>query len=55
MKPDQTKAFRFPVKAGGRDHEIWVVIFMDDIDAPDLAIHAGSDVIQRFEKLSPEP
>jgi hypothetical protein len=55
MKPDQTKAFRFPVQAGGSDREVWIIIFMDDIDAPDLAIHASADIIQEFEKLSPEP
>jgi hypothetical protein len=48
-RPDQTKAFRFPITTGQRSGEVWVVIFMDDIDAPDLAIHADPALIKKLE------
>jgi len=50
MKPDQTRAFRFPVTAGGHETELWVVAFMDDIDSPDVAVYSRPDVIEKFEK-----
>ena len=50
-RPEQTKAFRFPITAKGRPSELWVVVFMDDIDAPDLGIHANPAVIRKFEAL----
>jgi hypothetical protein len=54
MEPEQTRAFRFPVTAGGgKPGEVWVVIFMDDVDAPDLAIYAAVGVIKKYEKLVP--
>lgn len=55
MKHDQTKAFRFPVTARGKKSDVFIEIFMDDIDSPDLAIYAGANVIRQFEKLAPEP
>jgi len=48
-RPEQTKAFRFPIKAKGQPGELWLVIFMDDIDSPDLEIHAHADVIQKLD------
>jgi len=45
---DQTKAFRFPVTAQGQASELWVVIFMDDIDSPDLYVHGRPELIQKF-------
>ena len=48
-RPEQTKAFRFPITAKGQKSELWLVIFMDDIDAPDLGIHANPEVIRKFE------
>lgn len=47
-KHDQTKAFRFPVTAQGQESELWVVIFMDDIDSPDLYVHANPEIVQKF-------
>ena len=45
---DQTRAFRFPVTAQGHESELWVIIFMDDIDSPDLYIHGRPELIQKF-------
>ena len=46
---DQTRAFRFPVTAQGQGSELWVVVFMDDIDSPDLYVFARPEIIQKFE------
>jgi hypothetical protein len=54
IKPDQTKAFRFPITAGRDKAELWLVIFMDDIDAPDLEVHSSSAIIRKLEKLALE-
>jgi len=48
-RPEQTKAFRFPITAKGQQSELWLVIFMDDIDSPDLQIHAAPEEIRKFE------
>ena len=55
MKAEQTRAFRFPVTADGSKGEVWVTVFMDDIDAPDLAIFGDAKIIKKFDALSPEP
>ena len=47
MRAEQTKTFRFVIKSRGQKGDLWVGIFMDDIDAPDLAIHGAADVIRR--------
>lgn len=48
-RPGQTKAFRFSITAKGKSSELWAVIFMDDIDSPDLGIYASTEVIQKLE------
>jgi hypothetical protein len=48
-RPEQTRALRFPITANGHKGELWLVIFMDDIDAPDLEIHADAELIKKFE------
>ncbi len=50
MAVDQTRAFRFKVTRDKRAEELWVTLFMDDIDSPDLAIFASPEVIARLEK-----
>jgi hypothetical protein len=35
-------------------HDVWMVIFMDDVDAPDLAIHSDGAIIRKFDELSLE-
>lgn len=52
MPPERTKVFRFPVVAGKKSSDVWIVIFMDDIDAPDIEIHADLMVIQKLEQLT---
>jgi hypothetical protein len=54
MNHDQTKAFCFQVMANKQEEEVWLVIFMDDIDSPDLEIHAGARLIEKFNKAMPQ-
>jgi len=49
MRVEQTKALRFPIIASGRKSEVWLVIFMDDINSPDFEIHAAPELIKKFE------
>lgn len=53
MKGEQTKAFRFPVTACGANHDVWLVIFMDDVDSPDLEIHSAPELIAKLEQHMP--
>ena len=46
---DQTKVFRFPVTAQEQGSELWVVVFMDDIDSPDLYVFARPEIIEKFK------
>jgi hypothetical protein len=50
MTVDQTRAFRFRVGRNGKTEELWVTLFMDDIDSPDLAIFASAEVMARLEE-----
>ena len=45
-KPEQTKAFRFVVNGGM--NELWVAVFMDDINSPDLYVHGHPGLIKKF-------
>jgi hypothetical protein len=45
-KPEQTKAFRFVVNGGM--NELWVAVFMDDINSPDLYVHSHPELIKKF-------
>lgn len=51
MKHNQTKFFCFPIVLDDRETELWLEIFMDDIDSPDLAIHSSPKVIREFSSL----
>lgn len=53
MKHDQTKAFCFPIAENGQKSEVWVVIFMDDIDSPDLEIYGSAELIQNLKITLP--
>lgn len=48
MKHNQTKAFLFPITALGSESELWLAVFMDDIDSPDLFVHGKPELIQKF-------
>ena len=54
MQPEQTRAFRFEVSAGARKTDLWIVIFMDDIESPDLAVYASDNLIQKLNQLAGE-
>ncbi len=49
MAPDQTRAFQFPVRHQGKAGDVWIVIFMDDAESPDLAVHADPALIAEWE------
>jgi hypothetical protein len=51
MKEEQTKAFRFPIVAAGEKTDLWLVIFMDDVNSPDLQIHSSPELIRKLDKL----
>ena len=51
MKHDQTKLFCFPIISDQREKELWLELFMDDIDSPDLSIHSVPEVVGRFSSL----
>jgi hypothetical protein len=54
MKVGQTKAFRFPISANREKSELWVVVFMDDVGAPDIEIHASAKNIRNISKSTGE-
>jgi hypothetical protein len=54
MKEEQTKVFRFPIVAEGKQTDLWLVIFMDDVDSPDLEIRSHPELIQKLYKLLPD-
>ena len=37
---EQTRTFRFPVRSRDRTGDLWIELFMDDTDAPDVARHS---------------
>jgi hypothetical protein len=49
LRIDQTRTFKFPVSVVGRASEVWVGVFMDDVDAPDLYVHAEAELAKRME------
>jgi hypothetical protein len=53
MHHDQTRALKFSISAAGQKADLFIVIFMDDIDAPDLAIHSAPAVIRKLEDMTP--
>jgi len=50
MRPEQTRAFRFPVTSARKSDELWVIVFMDDVDSPDLEIRAGPGLIEKLTR-----
>ncbi|MGI8908800.1 MAG: HEAT repeat domain-containing protein [Candidatus Sumerlaeaceae bacterium] len=46
QKLDQTRVFRFPVNVDGHDAELWISIFMDDTESPDVAVYGPADLIR---------
>jgi len=53
MRQDRTKAFKFSVTVAGNESDLFLVIFMDDVEAPDLGIYANQEIVQKIEELSP--
>lgn len=50
---DQDARFKFDATAGGKPVPVWIEVFMDDIDTPDLAVYAAPELIKEFEKRVP--
>jgi HEAT repeat protein len=48
----KTKTLRFPVTADGKKSDVWLVIFMDDEDSPDVRVHAEPAVIKKFSAIA---
>ena len=48
MKPEQTRAFRFPITFQEKKADLFVEIFMDDVNTPDLAIYAPASLVQQL-------
>jgi hypothetical protein len=48
MAHDDTRTFRFPVSVDGAECEVWISVFMDDEDLPDLAIFGPASLIGRL-------
>ncbi len=47
MAVDQSRRFKFPLPDGG---DLWVEIFMDDVDSPDLAVRAAPTIIESVRR-----
>ncbi len=45
---DETARFRFEPKAGGKSVPVWIEVFMDDENAPDLYIFSSKDLIAKL-------
>lgn len=49
MRIDQTRTFRFPIESQGQKFDFFVILFMDDLNSPDLALYARADLIQQLK------
>ena len=54
MSPDQTRAFQFPVRYRDEAADVWIAIFMDDSESPELAVHADAEIISELESVAGE-
>jgi hypothetical protein len=48
MELDKTVIFRFPVTAEKQGTDLWLSVFMDDTDSPDLSIFATPEIIRKL-------
>lgn len=49
LRVDQARRFRFPVRVQRRPTEVWLELFMDDEEAPDVYLFADPDVASRID------
>lgn len=49
MDVGETKTFRFRVTRRKKPSELWVTVFMDDLDSPDVALHGDDALIREFD------
>jgi hypothetical protein len=52
MKPDQSKTFAFPITICARTSELWLTVYLGDINTPAVAVYATPDVIKRLRTLN---
>jgi hypothetical protein len=52
LEVDQDARFVFDVKAGGKGSQFWIEVFMDDENAPDLAIFGTKELVSGFEEAA---
>lgn len=50
LSPEQTVRFKFDVGFVGKKTTLWIEIFCDDEDAPDLYIFSDTDLMEQIEK-----
>jgi hypothetical protein len=53
LEVDQDARFRFDAQADGREVPLWIEIFMDDENAPDLCIFSSKNLIANLERNQP--
>jgi hypothetical protein len=53
MLAEQTRRFHFPIVASRKPSALWIVIFMDDIDSPDIEVRADAQIVGKLERLVP--
>ena len=49
LEVDETARFKFDAKAGGKTVPVWIEVFMDDENAPDLYIFSSKDLIAKLD------
>jgi len=49
MRVDEIRRFKFPVQFRGEPYEIWLSVFLDDNDSPDLWLAAHPDLVLEVE------
>ena len=43
-----TKTFRFAIEYGGKQSQLWIQLFLDDLDSPDLTVWAPEPLINEW-------
>lgn len=50
MKLDETKWFRFPVPAVGREADLWLELYLDDVEAVDVVVYGDRALIEKLDQ-----
>ena len=49
LEVDDTARFKFDATAGGKTVPVWIEVFMDDVNTPDLYIFSSKDLIAKLD------